>query len=118
MKHLAIVFKDASLGSSKGREALDLALLSASYEQQVSLLFVADGVYQLLQQQQPDLLESKNYISTFKALPIYDVEEVLVCEQSLLQRAIDVSELLIDVEVSKLERIQGLLKQADQVVVF
>ncbi|GLS84532.1 sulfurtransferase complex subunit TusC [Paraferrimonas haliotis] len=118
MKQIAIVFKDPSLGSSRGREALDVALLSASFEQQVSLIFVADGVYQLLDKQQPSLLESKDYIATFKALPFYDIEQVLVCQQAMDERQLTQQELIIDCQLADVPQIQAVLATVDEVIVF
>ena len=43
MKKLAIIFRRAPHGSASGREGLDLALLSASFEQEVSLIFTAEA---------------------------------------------------------------------------
>ncbi|MGL4834236.1 MAG: DsrE family protein, partial [Shewanella sp.] len=48
MKKICILFRSAPHGTTKGREGLDLALLSASFEQEVSLLFVDEGILHLV----------------------------------------------------------------------
>ncbi|MCE9687319.1 sulfurtransferase complex subunit TusC [Shewanella sp. AS16] len=118
MKKLCIVFRRAPHGTAHGREGLDLALLSASFEQEVSLLFMDEGVLNLLKQQQPELIGAKDYIATFKALPLYDVETVLVCKQSLAELGLSTGLLSIPVTVFNHEQIAGHLAQADEVLVF
>lgn len=88
MKKIALVIKSAPFSHLKGHEALDLALSSGSFEQITTIIFVADGVYHLQQNQQPELINAKPYLDTFKALSFYDVETSLVCEESLQQRSI------------------------------
>ncbi|MBY5991524.1 sulfurtransferase complex subunit TusC [Ferrimonas balearica] len=115
---LAVVFRQAPHGQASGREALDLLLLAASYELTCAALFVGDGVYQLVKDQQVARIEAKDYIATFKALPLYDVEQVRVCAQSLADRGLTRDDLLIEVEPTKPEQIQALLGASQQVLTF
>jgi tRNA 2-thiouridine synthesizing protein C len=48
MKKLTIVFRKSPLGTTSGREGLDFAMLSASFEQEVSLVFINDAVKTIL----------------------------------------------------------------------
>jgi len=118
MKKVAIVFRRAPHGSPHGREALDLALLSASFEQEVSLIFVDDGVLNLIKDQQPERVGAKDYIATFGALPLYDVDTVLACEESLLEYDLEPTELTIEVEKVSPSMITEQLTQVDEVLVF
>lgn len=118
MKKITVVFKTAPHGHANGREALDFALLSASFEQEVSLVFTDEGVLNLLTGQQPELIGGKDYIATFKALPMYDVEQVYVCKQSLAEFGMSRSALNIPVEVLSTEQIAALLNSTDEVLVF
>jgi len=118
MKKLCILFRCSPHGTVRGREGLDLALLSASFEQEVSLVFVDEGVLHLIKDQQPDLIGAKDYISTFKALPLYDIDSVFVCKQSLADYGLSHSLLSIPVTVVNDEAIAAHLKQVDEVLVF
>lgn len=118
MKKLCILFRSAPQGTVKGREGLDLALLSASFEQEVSLVFVDEGVLHLLKDQQPELIGGKDYISTFKALPLYDIESVFVCKQSLAEYGLSHGLLSIPATVVNDEAISAHLKSVDEVLVF
>lgn len=115
---LAVVFRHAPHGSAKGREGLDLLLLAASYDQQCAALFVGDGVFQLRKDQQPAAIESKDYIATFKALPLYDVETVLVCETALAERGMSVEDLILPVTLVTADAVTAHLNQSQQVLTF
>lgn len=118
MKKLAIIFRRAPHGSASGREGLDLALLSASFEQEVSLIFTDEGVLTLLKQQQPELIGCKDYIATLGALPLYDIDTVLVCKQSLKELGLGRTELVIPATICDNEQIRQALLDADEVMVF
>ena len=118
MKQLTIIFRTNPAYNSKGREALDLAMLSASFEQIVKLIFIDEGVFNLVKGQAPELFGGKDYVSTFKALPLYDIEDIYVCEKALSQNLIEKSELVIEATIVTTNRIQKLINEADEVLVF
>lgn len=83
---LAIVNTKAPFASANGKESLDVALIMGSYEQATSLFFIGDGVFQVIGQQNPDSIQIKDYLKTFAALEFYDIENLYVCQDSLVQR--------------------------------
>lgn len=83
---LAIINSKAPFGSSQGKDALDIALIFGSFEQSVSIFFQGDGVYQLLEGQHGNLIDIKDYLKTFSAFEFYDIENIYVCQQSLMSR--------------------------------
>jgi tRNA 2-thiouridine synthesizing protein C len=114
---LAIVNRSAPYGSANGQESLDLALAGASFGQALSLFFIDDGVYQLLKAQAPELIEAKNYSKTFAALEFYDIEQIYVCEDSLLTRGIT-GPLCVQVSLLKRKELQRLLNQHQHILSF
>ncbi|WP_166423868.1 sulfurtransferase complex subunit TusC [Paraglaciecola sp. 20A4] len=96
-KSVGIINSTAPYGVSNGQESLDLALAAANFGQDVSLFFVDDGVFQLVKSQQPLPEQGKNYSKTFPALTFYDIDDIYVCEQSLIDRQLTKSDLCIDV---------------------
>jgi len=118
MKKIAIIFRRAPHGTPHGREALDLALLSASFEQQVSLIFADEGVLNLVAQQVPELVGAKDYIATFGALPLYDVDTILVCQDSLAQYGLTDKALTIAAVPVAAAVIAQHLADVDEVLVF
>lgn len=118
MKKITIIFRHAPHGSAKGREGLDFALLSASFEQEVSLIFADEGVLNLIPQQAPETIGAKDFLAAFKALPLYDIESVYACQQSLADYQLDESALAIPLDVKTPKEIGVLLTQADEVFVY
>ncbi|GAA0783173.1 MULTISPECIES: sulfurtransferase complex subunit TusC [Pseudomonadati] len=118
MKKISIVFRHSPYGTTKTREGIDFALLSASFEQQVSLIFCDEAVLHLLPNQQAELAGSKDYVSVFKAFELYEIETILACKQSLDTLGIKQQELAIDVQIAEAEAISESLVHADEVLVF
>ncbi|GAA4903633.1 sulfurtransferase complex subunit TusC [Ferrimonas pelagia] len=118
MTQLAIVYRTVPHGNSKGREALDLTLLAASYEVETAVFFIADGIYQLLKNQQPGVIDSKDHIATYRALPMYDVEQIYICAESMQQRDIELTDLIIPAQPLEPEQLRQQLFQSKQVLTF
>ena len=87
-KSVAILNASAPLSNANAKDSLDVALIFGSYEQAISLYFQGDGVYQLIAQQQPELIQQKDFLKTFAALEFYDIENIYVCHHSLNQRGL------------------------------
>jgi len=96
---LAIINSKAPFSSSHGKDALDIALIFGSFEQKVSLFFQGDGVYQLINNQDGSVLSIKDYLKTFSAFEFYDIEDIYVCQQSLLNRKLSEEFHIDDVQV-------------------
>lgn len=118
MKQICVIFRHSPLGNSSSREGLDFALLSASFEQQVSVIFTDEAVLHLLSQQQPELVGSKDYLSTFKALSLYDIETVLVCKQSAIQFGLQQDDFHFEAQLASTAEIKQLIAQSHEVVVY
>ncbi|WP_298774139.1 sulfurtransferase complex subunit TusC [uncultured Shewanella sp.] len=118
MKKVTIIFRKGPHDNASGREGLDLALLSASYEQEVSLIFTSDGLFNLLKNQAPEHIGCKDYIATFKALPLYDIDTILVCQESMDTFGLTDDDFFIPTTVCQPDSIQKQLQTADQVWVF
>lgn len=88
VKSIAIINSKAPFSSSHGKDALDAALIYGSYEQNVSLFFQGDGIWQLIAVQTPELISNKDYLKTFSAFNFYDIEHIYVCQQSLKERGL------------------------------
>lgn len=118
MSNLLIIFRKAPVGSSWAREALDLALVGAAFGQQASLLFMGDGVYQLLDHQQPEQVGQKGTQAMMKALPMYDIEQIFVAEHSLNERGLSQNDLGFACELIDQGTVQQLLQSHAQIFNF
>ena len=118
MTTLGFVFRQAPHGVASGREGLDAVLATSAYSEDISLFFHGDGVYQLLDGQQPKDILSRDYIATFKMLELYDIEQVYVCQQSLQVRGLTTDDLLIDVIACEPAEFSERLHACQRVLAF
>lgn len=88
-KSLAILNSKAPYSNNAGKDALDIALIFGSFEQEIALFFQGDGVYQLVDAQNGQLISVKDYLKTFSAFEFYDIEDIYVCQASLTERNIN-----------------------------
>jgi len=93
-KKFLYVNRKAPHGSIYAQESLEVVLIAAAFEQDVSLAFVDDGVYQLMQNQDTTSLGSKNFSPTYKALGDYDVSKIYVERESLELRGLGKDDLM------------------------
>ena len=98
------------------RDALDMTLIFAAVEQNISWLFSGPAVLALKKHQQPEHIGLKNYFKTIRTLEIYDVENIYVCEKSLMDFNLTIDTLMIDVKVANFEQQRALIAQQHQVV--
>lgn len=82
-------------GSALAREGLEAVLAAAVMDQSPDLLFLRDGVFQLLDNQKPDEIRQKSLQRNLQALPMFGVERIHVCERSLMERGIDAKQIKI-----------------------
>ncbi|GAA5187724.1 sulfurtransferase complex subunit TusC [Ferrimonas gelatinilytica] len=118
MTQLTVVFRQVPHGNASGREALDLVLLSASYEVDTAVCFIDEGVYQLVKGQSPKIIASKDHIATFGALPLYEVDKVFICEESLQERGLSPDDLVIKAKTLPRVQIHRQIQQSKQVLTF
>jgi len=118
IKKFLYINRRAPHGTVYAHESLETVLIGAAFDQDVSLLFLDDGVYQIKKNQQPDGLEMKNFSKTFRALEGYDVEKVFVEKESLEERGLVEDDLLIDVEVIERNAVKPLVDDHSVVLSF
>ena len=91
-------------------------LISAAFDQDVSLAFVDDGVYQLAKGQNTQGIETKNFSPAFRALEGYDIEKLYVERESLEARGLGTDDLLVDVQVLGAAELAKLMREQDVVI--
>ena len=118
VKKFMFVNRKAPHGTIYALEGLEVVLISAAFDQDVSLAFLDDGVYQLLKGQETKSLEVKNFSPTYRALEGYDVEKLYVERESLEARGIKVEQLLVPVQVVSAKEMAELMEQQDVIIGF
>ena len=110
--------RHAPYGDSLAKEALDAILATSAYEQDLSVLFINDGVFQLVKSQQADIIGEKNIIKVLSAFPLYDIDALFACETSLKERGITQEQLPENIEIINKKAVQTLLHQQDHLLSF
>jgi tRNA 2-thiouridine synthesizing protein C len=118
MKKLLFVMRHAPYGTSLAREGLDTLLACAAFEQEISLLFLHDGVFQLLKNQQPETIEQKSIQHSLAALPLYGVTNIYVDQQSLAKRKISPDDLNLKAEHIAEQQVSELFELHDVIFQF
>ncbi len=93
-KKFLYINRKAPHGSIYAQESLEVVLIGAAFEQDVTLAFIDDGVYQLMQNQDTSGAGVKNFAPTFRALGDYDVRQIYVEEESLKLRGLGKDDLI------------------------
>lgn len=117
---LAFLFRTAPHGNVISREGLDALLAATAFcdEEEIGVFFIDDGVLNLLDGQNPELLLQKDFIRTFKLLDLYDIEQRFVCANSLDQYNVQTEQLIISAEKIDRTSLISKLSQAEKVFTF
>jgi len=118
VKKVMFVNRKAPYGTIYALESLEVVLIAATFDQDVSLVFLDDGVYELVKGQNTKGIGIKNFSPTYRALEGYDVEKLYVERESLVARGLTEDQLLVDVEVLSSAQMGELMKQQDVVLSF
>ncbi len=118
IKKFMFVNRKAPYGTVYALEALEVVLISAAFDQDVSMVFVDDGVYELVKGQNTKAIGMKNFSPTYRALEGYDIEKLYVDEESLKARGLTTEHLLVPVEVLNAAQLAELMDQQDVVISF
>ena len=99
-------------------ELLDALLVSAAFGQNPTVLFHGDGVWQLIGPQEPAALGCKSLVAQLEALPLYDVENILVEQESLDSRGLSAAQLALPVRAVSRSELPSLLAEHSPVLRF
>ncbi len=118
IKKFMYVNRKAPYGTIYALESLEVVLIAAAFDQDVSLAFIDDGVYQIAKGQRTKAIDVKNFSPTYRALEGYDIEKLYVAKESLEQRGLTEDDLLVDVQVVSAAEMAELMDQQDVVFSF
>jgi len=118
VKKFAFINRKAPYGTIYALESLEVVLISAAFDQDVSLVFADDGVYQLKKGQATKAVGMKNFSPTYRALEGYDIEKLYVEKESMEARGLTTDDLIVDVEVLDAAAMAALLEEQDVVLSF
>ena len=118
IKKFMYVNRKAPYGTVYALEGLEVVLITAAFDQDVSMVFVDDGVFQIKKDQETSGANMKNFSPTYRALEGYEVEKVYAEKESLDARGMTQEDLVIPVEILNSSEIADLMDIQDIIVSF
>ncbi|RKZ54321.1 MAG: sulfurtransferase complex subunit TusC [Candidatus Parabeggiatoa sp. nov. 3] len=121
VKKFLYLNRKAPYGTIYALESLEVVLIGAAFEQDVSLAFIDDGVYQLKKDQKTSVNDGigvKNFSKTYGALEGYDVEKLYVDKKSMEERGLSEEDLIVPVEVLNDTQMAELMDQQEVIFSF
>ncbi|TCV86686.1 sulfurtransferase complex subunit TusC [Sulfurirhabdus autotrophica] len=118
IKKFMFVNRKAPYGTIYALEGLEVVLISAAFDQDVSMAFLDDGVYEIVKGQHTKAIGMKNFSPTYRALEGYDIEKLYVEKESLERRGLTVDNLIVPVEVLTSAEMGELMSQQEVLISF
>jgi len=93
IKKFMYMNRKAPYGTIYAWESLEVVLIAAAFDQDISLVFAEDGVYQLMKGQSTEEVGMKNFSPTYSALGDYDIKKIYIEQESLEERGLSLEDL-------------------------
>ncbi|MBI3779126.1 MAG: sulfurtransferase complex subunit TusC [Gammaproteobacteria bacterium] len=118
VKKFLYVNRKAPYGTIYALESLEVVLIAAAFDQDVSLAFLDDGVYQVVKGQHTKGIDVKNFSPTYRALEGYDIEKLYVEKESMEARGLKESDFIVPMKIIGAQEMAGLMQSQDVVLSF
>ncbi len=118
VKKFMYVNRKAPYGTIYALESLEVVLIGAAFEQDVSMAFIDDGVYQLTKGQDTKGLGIKNFSPTFRALEDYGVTKLYVGRESMETRGLRADDFVVPVDVVSERELAEIMDSQDVILSF
>ena len=115
-KRFMCINRRAPYGTIYALEGLEVVLIGAAFEQDVSVVYLDDGVYQLKKDQDTVDSDIKNFSPTYRALASYGVEKLYVEIESMKERGLTEHDLVVPVETISGDELTELMEQQDVIL--
>ncbi|RRS08289.1 sulfurtransferase TusC [Pseudoalteromonas sp. J010] len=115
-RKVLVISSKSPFDGSAIKDALDMTLIYAAVDQQVSWLFIDSAVLALQTNLDAPSLGLKDVFKQLKTLEIYDVDQVYACQSAMIEFNLSPNLLAIDVDIKDQQEISALIKQHDFVV--
>ncbi len=118
IKKFMFVNRKAPYGTVYALESLEVVLIAAAFEQDVSLAFIDDGVYEIVKGQDTKSTEMKNFSPAYRALEGYDIEKLYVEKESMETRGLTEKDFVVPVQILSAKEMADLMESQDVVLSF
>lgn len=95
VKKIMFTVRNAPHGTIYVYEGLEVKLIMAAYDADISVVFIDDGVYALKRGQDTKELGIKGFEATYGVLVDYEIEKVFVDRHSMETRGMTEADLLV-----------------------
>lgn len=95
IKKIMFTVRHAPHGTIYVYEGLEVKLIMAAYDADISVVFMDDGVFALKQGQNTTELGIKGFEKTYGVFVDYEIENVFVDRQSMIERGMTEADLLV-----------------------
>lgn len=116
VKRFLYVNRKAPHGTVYALEELEMVLVAAMFEQDVHVVFLDDGVFQIKKDQNPAELQMKDFSKTFRALDDYGIEKIYVERESIEERGLCADDFIIPITVLGRNDMISLMESMDVVL--
>ena len=114
-KQLTFLSRAAPYGTNRPQLCLDMALAAAVFEQTVNYVFLDDGVFQLLEGQNAEGIQSKTLGNALETLDLYGIDRVIVEAEAMTARGLSPDDLLLPAQVLNSDEIGEIIAESDAV---
>jgi len=118
IKKFLYVNRKAPYGTIYALESLEVVLIAAAFDQDVSLAFIDDGVYEIAKGQHTKAIDVKNFSPTYRALEGYDIEKLFVEKESMDARGLKEEDFIVPVKVINAAEMADLMQSQDVILSF
>ena len=115
---VAVLMRKSPYGSVYTAEGFRSIMGVGVFEMDVRVVFVDDGIYALVEGQDPAGLDMKSLGDGFPMLPDFGVTKFYVHDNSLAERGLTTDDLVMDVEVVNADAVARLLAECGTVLPF
>ena len=118
IKKFLFVNRKAPYGTIYALEALEVVMISAAFDQDVSLAFLDDGIFQIVKDQETTFIGMKNFSQTYRALEDFGVTKLYVERESMEARGISESDFIVPAEIISVREMAELMASQDIILSF
>jgi len=118
MAKLMIVFRTAPYGTIYSFEGLENVLIMGAYDQDISVLFIDDGVYAIKKGMDTSATGIKDFSPTFRALEAYDIDKIFIDRDSMESRGLTLDDFVIEPQVIESDQVEKMMEEQKNFFMF
>jgi len=114
--NLVFIFRSPPYSTPTAQEGMDALLAAAIFDQQIAVIFMGDGVFQLGGNQAP--VDGRNQMKMLQSLAMYDIDQIFVQTTALHERGMSSADLNITCTAISDQTIHQMISAASHILSF